>query len=281
VWTILADPDVPTRRVFVPRRTNFCEEPAGLEFRLDGGRIVWNPAAQIDPADPLGLQAGVSRCLAEALRDGFRPAADVLREGHQCGFTPKQLRSAAKRLGIESRKSSGFGADGSWTWWTAEQWAERIARLQALGARSGLARAEPSPDCDGATGHDGAPVSFGNSAGQTESKVPADRSSSRLVYGPVWVNPDGTISKAICVSGHELLSQTRSHDGAHNGARGGAATTAVSQAANSKIEESMEKQGDFQPPSGGPLPRDGYARRQERKRRQRERENARRRQAGR
>ena len=99
---------------------------------------------QIDPADPLGLQAGVSLCLAEALRDGFRPAAEVLRQGHQCGFTPKQLRSAA----------------------------------------------------------------------------------------------------------------------------------------SSKNQESLEKQGVFQRPASGPLPRDGYARRQERKRRRQERDNARRRQAG-
>ena len=52
------------------------------------------------------------------------------------------------------------------------------------------------------------------------------------------------------------------------------------QAASSKNEESLGKQGVFQRPVRGPLPRDGYARRQERKRRQRERENARQRKAG-
>jgi hypothetical protein len=302
VWTILADPDVPARRVFVPRRTNFCEEPAGLEFRFDGGRVVWNPKVRIDPADPLAVQAGVSQCLAEALRDGFRPAAEVLREGHQCGFSPKQMRSAAKRLGIESRKSSGFGADGGWTWWTPEQWALRIARLQALGARSGLATAEPSPHCDGATGHNGTPGSFGNcaignGARQMESEAPANGPSSRLVVGPVWVNPDGTISEAVCVRGDEALAQIQARDAARRAASGVTTTTAVPpagalaspvrpqtpvvppraecelpdspQAASSKNKESMEKQGDFQHSASGPLPRDGYARRQERKRRQR------------
>ena len=298
VWAVLADPDVPARRVFIARRTNFCEEPAGLEFRFDAGRIVWNPVS-IEPADPLGLQAGISICLTEALRDGSRSAAEVLREGQQCGFTPKQLRSAAKRLGIESRKSSGFGADGGWTWWTAEQWAERVARPQALGARSVVAEAAALTEPDETS------ASQPQLQPQSRSEAPADRSSSRLPAGPVWVNPDGTVSQFICKRGDEIMAEAEARAAARKQTQMTTPTPAVAnagapaspvaplaeiltlrmpsapagkpQAESSKNEESLKKLGDFQRPVDGPLPHDGYARRQERKRRQRERDEARKR----
>ena len=202
-------------------------------------------------------------------------------------ITPKQLRSAAKRLGIESRRSSGFGADGGWTWWTPEQWAERVAALQAHVARS--VRAETRTD------------DVGISAGEAQPEAPAGRPSSRLHVGPAWIHTDGTLGQAILVRGIDMLAQFE----AREAARGELTTPAVAdagvpaslvapsaaapalrtesapvgkpQAESSKNEESLEKQGEFQRPADGPLPRDGYARRQERKRRQQERDQARKR----
>src|SRR5579863_8890777 len=287
VWTVLADADVPARRVFAARRTNFCEEPVGLAFRLGDGHIEWNPAARIDPADPLGLQVEISLCLAETLRDGSRCAAEVLREGHQCGFTPKQLRSTAKRLGIKTRKASGYGADGGWTWWTAERWAQRVARLQALVARSVAAEAVPLTD------HDVTSVC------ENQREEPVDRSESRLYPGPASIHTNGTPSQAVAECGIDLLAQYQ----ASEAARAQAATPAVassaapvapaetaprgtsaapaeqSQPESSKNEESLKKQPGNARPAEGPLPRDGYSRRQERKRRQRERDAARKRAA--
>ena len=53
VWCVAADPDDYGRRLFIPRRFNFCEEPPALEFRLSGGQVAWNAASRIDPHDPL------------------------------------------------------------------------------------------------------------------------------------------------------------------------------------------------------------------------------------
>jgi|GEM_PF-3030423 len=288
VWNVLADPDVPSRRVFVARRTNFCEEPVGLEFRLDGGRIEWNLAARIDPADPLGLQAAISRYLVEALRNGHCPAREVLREGQQCGFSGKQLRSAAKRLGIESFKSSGYGADGGWEWWTARQWARRVAEIEADVAHDLLAEGAAPFDHDRSR-----PC-------ETPLDGRDDRSASRLRAGPAWIHADGRLEQAVTIRADEFVAQCQARDAeivqattrkpdavapalpvspqpAVLSYAARATAAAKSPAASSKNEESLEKQGEFQRPADGPLPRDGYARRQERKRRQRERENARKR----
>jgi hypothetical protein len=117
----VADPDDPQRRLFVPRRLNFCEEPAGLEFRLSQGQVAWNAASRVDPYDPLGQWKSLERCLDRILQDGCVPARDVYRQGSQCGFNQKQMRSGARRLGIESHKSAGFGDDGCWLWYTRAQ----------------------------------------------------------------------------------------------------------------------------------------------------------------
>ena len=86
-------------------------------------------------------------CLGEIPRDGFRPAEVVYRLGGQCGFNPKQLRAAAKRLGIESLKSEGFGADGGWVWWTAEQLQRAYGQLRERELRNVRAEVvESSPE---------------------------------------------------------------------------------------------------------------------------------------
>ncbi|MBI3862917.1 MAG: AAA family ATPase, partial [Planctomycetia bacterium] len=121
VWCVVADPDDPRRKLFIPRRVNFCEEPPGLEFRFALGQVAWNPKSRIDPSDPLDQWKTLEQCLNRILQDGCVPATDVFRQGSQCGFNPKQLRSAARRLGIESHKSTGFGSDGCWQWYTEMQ----------------------------------------------------------------------------------------------------------------------------------------------------------------
>jgi hypothetical protein len=121
VWCVAADPDDPQRKLFIPRRVNFCEAAPGLEFRLEAGRVTWNSASRIDPLDPLDHWKSLEKCLNGILLEGCVPATDVLRQGSQCGFTAKQMRSGAHRLGIESHKSRGYGSDGCWVWYTAAQ----------------------------------------------------------------------------------------------------------------------------------------------------------------
>src|SRR4029079_9868889 len=102
-------------------------EPAGLSFRLSGGIVAWNPDDKISPADPLGLRTAIEACLHDLLSEGYCPVKDVFRLGAQCGFNPRQLRSVAKRLGIESHKGSGFGKEGGFVWMTAEHSARILA----------------------------------------------------------------------------------------------------------------------------------------------------------
>ena len=116
VWTVVADPDDPARRLLVCRRMNFCEAPCGLAFKLVAGQVVWDPESRIDPDDPLGQHAAIATCLQDVLREGSLPAKDVLRLGGQRGFNPRQMRGVAKKLGITFEKGKGFSAEGGWTW---------------------------------------------------------------------------------------------------------------------------------------------------------------------
>ncbi len=41
VWRIVRDPDEPGRRVLLPVKTNLCETPPGIGFRIENQRICW------------------------------------------------------------------------------------------------------------------------------------------------------------------------------------------------------------------------------------------------
>ena len=116
VWCVVADPDNPARRLFVARRSNSFIEPQGLPFHLHEGRVVWDPATALDPTDPLGQEAAIRDCLMTLLGEGSHRASEVFRLGAQLGFTPPQMRSVAKRVGVVVTKSPGFGEEGCWLW---------------------------------------------------------------------------------------------------------------------------------------------------------------------
>lgn len=55
--------------------------------------------------------------LQEALLDGKRPAKEVSEEATLEGFSPQNLRTARKKLGVISKKEGGnFGGDQRWVW---------------------------------------------------------------------------------------------------------------------------------------------------------------------
>jgi hypothetical protein len=118
-WCIIADPDDPRRRLLVARRTNFCAEPDGLAFALSDAGVVWDASQPIDPFDPLGKLTESELCLETLLSQGDLPASQVYRQGAECGFTPKEMRTAAKRLGAISNRV-GYGGVGHWVWTYAE-----------------------------------------------------------------------------------------------------------------------------------------------------------------
>ncbi len=145
VWTVAVDPDDTARRLFVARRINFCQEPRGLAFRLGNGQVVWDPNSSIDPADPLGQRQAIEGCLNEVLRDGCAPALEVFRLGNQCGFNQKQLRAASNRLGIQSHKGAGFGAEGGYLWSTREYRAAVSAAARDANSRGNPADKVEAP----------------------------------------------------------------------------------------------------------------------------------------
>src|SRR5579864_2996105 len=114
-WCVLPDPDDPLRRLFVAKRTNFCLEPDGLAYRLGDRGVAWEARSKISPVDPLGQLSASDLCLAELLGEGDLPASTVFRMGAEMGFSPKQLRTAGKRLGIASTRI-GFSGKGHWSW---------------------------------------------------------------------------------------------------------------------------------------------------------------------
>jgi hypothetical protein len=115
VWSIVHDPDDARRRLLVARRTNFCGEPDGLAFRLDGSGVAWEVESAVSPLDPLGELGAADCCLHDLLTSGQHAAGAILREGAEQGFSAKQMRSAARRLGVRRRRV-GFSESGHWEW---------------------------------------------------------------------------------------------------------------------------------------------------------------------
>ncbi len=248
VWCVVADPDDPRRRLFVPRRLNFCEEPAGLEFRLSQGQVAWNAASRVDPYDPLGQWKSLERCLDRILQDGCVPAKDVFRQGSQCGFNPKQLRSGARRLGIESHKSAGFGNDGCWQWYTPAQRQLLLDRWREDQARQAEWNGgETHVPAAAATAGDQMPVDEFPADEFPGSHLPASIASS-LTYDPATASRQPVMRtlnakneeslekyEEICdPSGSELGRDDRP-----------AESTVASSTANAKNEESLEKYAEI------------------------------------
>jgi hypothetical protein len=160
VWCIVSDPEDPSRRLFVARRTNFCAEPDGLAFRIDASGVAWETDSAISPDDPLGKLSDAERSLEEFLSDGPLPANTVFRLGAEQGMTQNELRAAGKRLKVKNTRI-GFSAGGHWEWSLAAQEADSSAGqpLRRVAEKGPVEDVEPlihdvaagpeGPACDG------------------------------------------------------------------------------------------------------------------------------------
>jgi hypothetical protein len=143
VWSIVTDPDDPSRRLLASRRANFCREPDGLAFRITDDGVAWEADTKVSPIDPLGQLTACDRSLQELLRVEALPATTVYWLGAELGYRPDDLRAAAKRIGAKSARI-GFGGAGRWVWALTElPGADPVTLSRELLAQSLPSAAEP------------------------------------------------------------------------------------------------------------------------------------------
>jgi hypothetical protein len=116
VWQVLADPDDPDRRLFLPVKMNLAKVE-GLAFRIGDKGLVWEKGNVTLSADDVGSDAGdtpraeAKAWLRDVLRHGPCPAKDVERQAIQDGVCMRTLKYAKKELGVESKRCNGM-----WSW---------------------------------------------------------------------------------------------------------------------------------------------------------------------
>ncbi|MBS0262781.1 MAG: AAA family ATPase, partial [Planctomycetes bacterium] len=125
VWCLATHPQFSHRRFFIPRRINHSALPLGVEFRIDNQGFTWRGDRPADPADPLGWETDLRQLLTEVLTLGPQASADLMYLGQYKGYSPKQIRAVAYRMGVGIRKCPGFGKDGSWDWFLPDVEARR------------------------------------------------------------------------------------------------------------------------------------------------------------
>jgi putative DNA primase/helicase len=97
-----------------------------VEGEIATSRVAWNKntlqmtadealaKAKVNGAKPTQPRP-VEELLKGLLADGKRAVSEVFSKGKQSGFSPKQLRTAAKSLGVQP-KPTGGGATRKWFW---------------------------------------------------------------------------------------------------------------------------------------------------------------------
>lgn len=127
VWAVTKDADDPQRRLFLPAKLNLASDPDGLAYRIDDGRVAWEPepvklhaddafAAEARAATGAGNRGSERREATEwlhgQLTDGPVPTSQIIADAKENGFSERTLRRAFKEMGGRSKKDS----DGQWSW---------------------------------------------------------------------------------------------------------------------------------------------------------------------
>jgi putative DNA primase/helicase len=130
VLHLLVDPDNNERRLLLPGKMNLARPAPGLAFTIGGkpARIDWEPEpVQMTADGVLAAHAGgegsdggaraerddAVRWLRDFLRDGPKPAKEVLKESKAAGFSKRTIDRAKPFAGVRPRKEA-FG--GGWVW---------------------------------------------------------------------------------------------------------------------------------------------------------------------
>ena len=116
VWQVLADPDDPARRLFLPVKNNLAKV-SGLAFRVTDNGVKWEKGDVTLTADEVAGEAGdtprveAKSWLLDVLKTGPRPATEIERQAEQDGICLRTLKYAKKELRIESVRHNG-----KWKW---------------------------------------------------------------------------------------------------------------------------------------------------------------------
>jgi hypothetical protein len=127
VWAVVQNPDDRHRRLFLPAKLNLAHDPLGLAYRVEDGRIAWEPdpvamhaddAFRAEAAGPIKADRPSQRdeaegWLREFLAAGPRPSKEVSEYGQEAGFTLITLRRAFKAMGGKPTKGDFAGG---WQW---------------------------------------------------------------------------------------------------------------------------------------------------------------------
>lgn len=125
--TVAADPDDPTRRLFMVTKGNVIRHKTHLAFELvsseddpDYAVVRWvHGAVDVDPDVVLGGRPGTKTETAESwllgiLARGDMPESEIRRQAELDGVTAWALKQAKKQLGVQSR-TEGFQGPSIWT----------------------------------------------------------------------------------------------------------------------------------------------------------------------
>jgi putative DNA primase/helicase len=134
-FAVIEDTENEGRRLFLHAKNNLAPAPQGLAFRMEeclvgdgilASRTSWDTgpvsitanealAAEATSSETMTAKAEAIEFLTAALGGEPVPAADINREAHERGLTPKAIRSAREALGVKIERN-GFGPGSKSLW---------------------------------------------------------------------------------------------------------------------------------------------------------------------
>jgi len=121
-WAVVKDPDDDDRRLFLPVKNNLADAK-GLAYRLEDGRVVWEPDPVLVSIDDLsesspddGPKDEAKAWLFGQLEQGPVTANAIQKASKADGIGFRTLKRAKKELGVMSKK-----VDDAWTWFPPPQ----------------------------------------------------------------------------------------------------------------------------------------------------------------
>ena len=130
VWSIVRDPHEPGRRILLPVKTNLCETPPGLGFKIEDQRIYWEnewvrqtaeqfavEATQTEQLQHVAAKSELSRAtewLKKRLNNAPVYTSELKEDAAGHDISETTLKRGLMLLGC--RKGKEKKADGRWFW---------------------------------------------------------------------------------------------------------------------------------------------------------------------